>query len=67
MCAERVQRVIMALVLLLALYFLTSASIWGIIIQGFVIFMIIVWALTDFCPSIWLLKKFLPSCYESKK
>jgi len=64
MCAEKVQRVLMALVILVGTYLTTLSSIWGLVILGFVIFMILVWAVTDFCPSIWIFKKFMPSCYK---
>lgn len=64
MCAQRAQRVLMALVILLGTYLTTIGSIWGVIILGFVIFMILVWAITDFCPSIWIFEKFMPSCYK---
>ncbi|MFP4487104.1 MAG: YgaP-like transmembrane domain [Campylobacterales bacterium] len=64
MCAERVQRVLMALVVVLGTYFVTLTSIWGLVIIGFVVVMMLIWAFTDFCPSIWILKKFLPSCYD---
>lgn len=64
MCAERAQRILMAIVLLVALYLLTQMSIFGIILQGFVIAMILVWAFTDFCPSISIFRMFLPSCYK---
>ncbi len=64
MCAERIQRFIMAAVLLLAGYLLTICSFWGLLLQGFVVLMIVVWAITDFCPSIWMLKKFTKPCYK---
>jgi len=64
MCAERIQRLIMATVLLISTYLLTIGSIWGLVLQGFVIVMIVIWALTDFCPSIWMLKKFTKPCYK---
>lgn len=64
MCAEKVQRVLMALVVAIGTYFVTIQSIWGLVIIGFVVFMMLVWAFTDFCPSIAIFKKFLPSCYD---
>ncbi len=64
MCAEKIQRLMMAVILLLAMYLISISSIWGLVLQGFVIFMIVVWAFTDFCPSIWMLKKMTKSCYK---
>lgn len=67
MCAEKVQRILMAIVLTLSMFLLSQMSLWGIILQGLVIVMILIWAVTDFCPSISIFRMFLPSCYEPKK
>jgi len=65
-CAERVQRLIMAIVLCLVLYLLTAGTptmgLLGIILGGLMAFMLVIWFLFDFCPMVSLLKKFLPSC-----
>lgn len=62
MCAERIQRLLMAAILFISMILITNMSIWGLILQGFVIFMLIIWAFTDFCPSIWFLRKITKPC-----
>ena len=67
MCAERIQRFLMAVVLTVALVLMAMGPGfigYGVILQTFVIVMVIVWAVTDFCPSIWLFKKLFGSCYD---
>lgn len=72
LCAEKLQRILMASVLGIALYFLdvgTQDPLMfqiGFVLQIFVIIMILVWAVTDFCPSIWFLKKIFGSCWQDK-
>ncbi len=62
MCGEKLQRFLMALVLLVAFYFMSIGSIIGVVLQLFVVFMIVVWAITDFCPSIWIFNKLFGKC-----
>ncbi|MDY0321455.1 MAG: phosphoribosylaminoimidazole synthetase [Arcobacteraceae bacterium] len=62
MCGEKLQRFLMALVLLVAFYFMSIGSIIGVVLQLFVVFMIVVWAITDFCPSIWMFNKLFGKC-----
>lgn len=62
MCAEKIQRFLMAFVLLVAFYFMSIGDIIGIILQFFVIGMIIIWAITDFCPSLWIFGKIFGHC-----
>ncbi|QOG12140.1 phosphoribosylaminoimidazole synthetase [Arcobacter sp. FWKO B] len=62
MCGEKLQRFLMAFVLLVAFYFMSIGSIVGVVLQFFVIGMILVWAITDFCPSIWFFNKFFGKC-----
>jgi hypothetical protein len=67
MCAEKIQRFLMAIVLTVALVLMAMGPGfigYGVILQTFVILMVIVWAVTDFCPSIWLFKKLFGSCYD---
>lgn len=66
MCAEKVQRLLMAAVVFVAFYLISVMSIFGWILGGFVLVMMVIWAFTDFCPSIAILRLFLPSCYEKK-
>ena len=66
MCAERLQRLLMAVVLLIALYFMSVGSVIGIVLQLFVVAMVVVWALTDFCPSLWFFNKVFGPCKKEK-
>jgi len=67
MCAEKIQRFLMAIILTLSMVLMAMGPGmvgYGVILQTFVIAMIIIWALTDFCPSIWIFKKIFGSCYD---
>lgn len=66
MCAERLQRFLMAIMLLVAFYFMSIGSIIGVVLQLFVVTMIIVWAATDFCPSLWFFGKIFGHCKKEK-
>jgi multisubunit Na+/H+ antiporter MnhE subunit len=63
MCAEKIQRLLMAIVLTIAMVLFFQGFIaYGMILQGFVITMVIVWALFDFCPSLWVFGKLFGKC-----
>lgn len=63
MCAEKIQRFLMAIVLTVSLVLFTSGHIqFGVILQTFVIIMVAVWAFIDFCPSLWVFKKVFGKC-----
>jgi len=63
MCAEKIQRFLMAIVLTGAmLLFATSHLQLGVIVQTFVVLMVVVWAFTDFCPSLWFFEKVFGKC-----
>lgn len=63
MCAEKIQRFLMAIVLTVSMVLFASGQIqWGVIVQTFVILMVIVWAFTDFCPSLWFFGKVFGKC-----
>jgi multisubunit Na+/H+ antiporter MnhE subunit len=63
MCAEKIQRFLMAIVLTISMVlFSQGLSLYGMILQGFVITMIIVWAIKDFCPSLWIFSKLFGKC-----
>lgn len=65
MCAEKIQRFLMAIVLTAAmLLFASNQILYAMILQTLVIMMVIVWAIADFCPSLWVFKKVFGSCYE---
>ena len=61
-CAEKLQRLMMAVVLMVAYVLMSSGSVYGTVLLGLVIAMIVIWAVTDFCPSIWLLTKVFGHC-----
>lgn len=67
MCVERVQRIMMAIMLgiILALFGMGYIKL-AVILQTFMIAMLLVWAATNFCPSTWMLKKILPPCEWEK-
>lgn len=67
MCAEKLQRILMAIVLIVSLFLTLNGSVVGIVLQTFVILMILVWAFTDFCPSLWAFKKMFGSCKKINK
>ncbi len=63
MCAEKIQRILMAIMVGVVLFLFNSGlAMVGNIIGGFMIVMIIVWAFTNFCPSIWFLEKMVGKC-----
>jgi len=64
-CAEKLQRLMMAGVLGIAWFLVSIGSVYGHALMGFVIVMVVVWAITDFCPSIWMLAKVFGRCKGS--
>lgn len=65
MCAERIQRFLMAIVLTVSMVlFATGQMQWAVILQTFVILMVLVWAFTDFCPSLWFFGKLFGKCSQ---
>ncbi len=80
MCAERMQRILTALMLGIILYFFATGSAElqagaatsfnfqvAVVLQFFVIIMMLVWAFTNFCPSTWMMKKAFPPCKWEKE
>lgn len=67
MCAEKIQRLLMAFMLLLAFYLMSIGSALGMILQLFIIAMIVVWAVTDFCPSLWAFGKIFGNCKKKEQ
>jgi len=65
-CAEKLQRLMLAVVLFIACCLMSAGSVYGTMLLGFVIAMIIIWAITDFCPSIWLFTKLVGHCKRSR-
>lgn len=63
MCAEKIQRFLMAIVLTATMVlFATGQMQLAVIIHTMVILMVLVWALADFCPSLWLFTKIFGPC-----
>lgn len=63
MCAEKIQRFLMAIVLTLSMVLIAYGyTEYGLAIQGFVVVMVVVWAITDFCPSLWVFAKLFGTC-----
>ena len=52
----------MAIMLLVAYYFMSIGSVIGDILQLFIVAMIVIWAITDFCPSLWFFGKVFGPC-----
>jgi len=67
MCADRVHRILIAIVLGLVMG-VAGAGMFKIafLLQLFVMIMLIIWAFTDFCPSLYVLRKVLPPCSENR-
>ncbi|SFV56711.1 hypothetical protein MNB_SV-6-277 [hydrothermal vent metagenome] len=67
MCAERLHRIVIAIILGLVMGMAGAGMIkLAFLSQLFVMIMLFLWAFSDFCPSLYLLRKIIPSCYESK-
>jgi hypothetical protein len=66
MCAERLQRIVMAIMILISMYLITIGSVVGVILQGFIVVMILIWAVTNFCPSVWMFEKIFGKCNWDK-
>lgn len=66
MCAERIQRFLMAMVLTgTMVLFMTGYAQIAVILQSFIVVIIVIWALADFCPSLWAFKKLFGSCHDT--
>ncbi|WP_353661524.1 phosphoribosylaminoimidazole synthetase [Hydrogenimonas sp. SS33] len=73
MCAERVQRILTAIMLGVALFFLAQGVAGnalyfkiGVVLQAFIIVMMLIWAFTNFCPSLWFFTKVFGPCDWNK-
>ncbi len=58
MCIERIHRLLMAAMISLAAVLVVAGSGFALAILGFMVVMLLVWAITNFCPSSWLMKRF---------
>jgi len=74
MCAEKAQRILMAIVLgFIMLAFAKGAQgdalmfKIAVIAQTFVIIMLLIFAFTNFCPSLWFFEKIFGKCNWDKR
>jgi len=64
MCAERAQRILVAIMLGFVMMFAGMQMIkLAFLLQLFIMIMLLIWAFTNFCPSLYILKKVLPPCH----
>ena len=64
LCSERLQRFLMAFMMLIILALLAKGlSIIALSLLAFIAIMLFIYGLFDFCPSTWILNKFFDSCY----
>jgi len=63
-CAERMQRFLMAFMMLIILVLLAKGvTTVALALLAFVAIMLVVYGLFDFCPSTFVLTKLFGSCY----
>jgi len=63
-CAERMQRFLMAFMMLLILVLLSKGiTTVALALLAFVAIMLVIYGMFDFCPSTWMLTKLFGSCY----
>jgi len=63
-CAERMQRFLMAFMMLLILVLLAKGvTTVALALLAFVAIMLVIYGMFDFCPSTWMLTKLFGSCY----
>jgi hypothetical protein len=64
LCGERIQRFLMAFMMLIILGLLAKGmNLAALILLAFVAIMLTIYGLFDFCPSTWFLTKIFGSCY----
>lgn len=65
MLGDKIQRLMMATFLVVIAYLVNIQELQiASYMLGFMITLIVVWALFDFCPSLWALKKYCKKCAE---
>lgn len=68
MCAERMQRILMSIVIGVMIFLFNSGFILiGNILGGVIIFMLVAWSFTNYCPSLWMFEKVFGKCDWDKK
>ena len=67
MCADRLHRIIIAIILGIIMG-MAGAGMFKLafVAQLFVMIMLCIWAFTNFCPSLYIIRKVIPPCYEAK-
>ena len=64
LCAERIQRFLMAFMMLIILALLAKGiTLVALGLLAFVAIMLTIYGFFDFCPSTWMLTKLLGSCF----
>jgi len=64
MCGERLQRFLMAFMMLIIMALLAKGySIVGLGLLAFISIMLFIYGVFDFCPSTFILTKLFGSCY----
>ncbi|MRI82838.1 MAG: phosphoribosylaminoimidazole synthetase [Nitratiruptor sp.] len=73
MCGDRMQRILMAIMLGLTMYLFalgrTDQTMFqiAVVLQTFMIVMILIFAFTNFCPSLWFFNKVFGKCQWEKE
>ncbi|NPA03936.1 MAG: phosphoribosylaminoimidazole synthetase [Epsilonproteobacteria bacterium] len=73
MCGDKMQRILMAIMLGLTMYLFAMGRSdqfmfqLGVILQTFIIIMLLIFAFTNFCPSLWFFNKVFGKCEWEKK
>ena len=63
-CAERIQRLMMSIFVLIVLMLLAKGyNLAALIMLAFMSIMLFIYFIFDFCPSTWMLNKIFGSCY----
>jgi hypothetical protein len=63
-CGERLQRFLIAFMMLLILGLLAKGyNLAALILLAFISIMFVIYGIFDFCPSTWVLNKIFGSCY----
>lgn len=73
MCAEKIQRILTAIMLGIVLMLFSQGIAGntlflqiGVVLQTFIIIMMLIWAFTNFCPSLWFFNKVFGPCNWNK-
>ena len=73
MCGDKMQRILMAIMLGVTMYFFalgrTDQTMFqiAVVLQTFMIIMILIFAFTNFCPSLWFFNKVFGKCNWDEK